>query len=300
MTAGNYIDRNLGRKGLHSTATDVSDMSPKIKDQNVESMKESLPPTDYIVTLQCADQPGVVHAMTTAILSIAGNIIENQQYTDPKTNTFVMRTRFESTQNHESTTKALNAFLSRFTPKLKIRLHADKPKVLLMVTKESHCLRDLLYLYELGELKVEIPVVVSNQIYLKELVESHGLKFLHMPITKENKLEQEEAMTELMNDMDIDFVVLARYMQIISEGMCNRMESRIINIHHSFLPGFKGARPYHQAHERGVKLIGATAHFVTGIYAYIYIYIYIYIYERFCFRDISMYAYIYICTHICI
>jgi formyltetrahydrofolate deformylase len=256
--SGNHIDQNLARKGLLSTAGDVSDISA--------GMKESLSPTDYIVTLQCADQSGIVHAMTTAILSIAGNIIENQQYTDPKTNTFVMRTRFESSQNIAVTTKALNDLLYRFTPKLKIRLHGDKPKVLLMVTKESHCLRDLLYLYDLGELKVEIPVVVSNQLYLQELVESHGLIFKYMPITKENKITQENALTEIMDDMDIDFMVLARYMQIISEGMSNRMEGRIINIHHSFLPGFKGARPYHQAHERGVKLIGATAHFVTGEY----------------------------------
>jgi formyltetrahydrofolate deformylase len=221
---------------------------------------------DVIVTLQCPDQAGIVHAMTTAILSCGGNIVENQQFTDPATNIFVMRTRFETSQSLEATTNALNSELSRFAPKLKIRLGQDKPKVLLMITKESHCLRDLLYLYELGELKVTIPIIVSNHTDLKELVESHGIRFLHMPITKETKLDQESAMEEIMKELEIDFVVLARYMQILSNGLSTRLEGRVINIHHSFLPGFKGAKPYHQAHARGVKIIGATAHFVTGTF----------------------------------
>ena len=221
---------------------------------------------DVIVTLQCPDQAGIVHSMTTAILSCGGNIVENQQFTDPATNIFVMRTRFETSQSLEQTTLALNSELSRFAPKLKIRLGHDKPKVLLMITKESHCLRDLLYLYELGELKVTIPIIISNHTDLKELVESHGIRFLHMPITKETKLDQESAMEEIMKELDIDFVVLARYMQILSNGLSTRLEGRVINIHHSFLPGFKGAKPYHQAHARGVKIIGATAHFVTGTF----------------------------------
>ena len=221
---------------------------------------------DVIVTLQCADQAGIVHAMTTAILSCSGNIIENQQFTDPSTNLFVMRTRFGTSESLEVATTALTAGLARFSPKLKIRLNGDKPKVLLMVTKESHCLRDLLYLYELGELKVTIPIIVSNHIDLQELVESHGLTFLHMPITKDTKLAQEFALEEIMKELDVDFVVLARYMQILSDGLSQRLEGRVINIHHSFLPGFKGAKPYHQAHTRGVKIIGATAHFVTGMY----------------------------------
>lgn len=204
--------------------------------------------------------------MTTAILSCGGNIVENQQFTDPATNIFVMRTRFETSQTLEETSCALNDELSRFSPKLKIRLGQDKPKVLLMITKESHCLRDLLYLYELGELKVTIPIIISNHTDLKELVESHGIRFLHMPITKETKLDQESAMEVIMKELEIDFVVLARYMQILSNGLSTRLEGRVINIHHSFLPGFKGAKPYHQAHARGVKIIGATAHFVTGIF----------------------------------
>lgn len=220
---------------------------------------------DVIVTLQCDDQVGIVHAMTSAILSCGGNIIENQQFTDPTTNIFVMRTRFEMNQTLEQAKAAFNSELARFSPKLKIRLNQDKPKVLLMVTKESHCLRDLLYLYELGELKVTIPIIVSNHTDLQELVESHGHTFVHMPITKDTKLAQEAALEELMEEYHVDFVVLARYMQILSDGLSTRLEGRVINIHHSFLPGFKGAKPYHQAHARGVKIIGATAHFVTGM-----------------------------------
>jgi formyltetrahydrofolate deformylase len=133
-----------------------------------------------------------------------------------------------------------------------------------MVTKESHCLRDLLYLEELGELNIEIPLVVSNREDLRSLVESHGINFLYLPVSSETKVDQEAQIMKKIEELKIDFVVLARYMQILSEDFCNKMPGKIINIHHSFLPGFKGAKPYHQAHERGVKIIGASAHFVTS------------------------------------
>jgi formyltetrahydrofolate deformylase len=133
-----------------------------------------------------------------------------------------------------------------------------------MVTTESHCLRDLMYLLELGELPIEIPLVVSNREDLKQLVESHRIPFMYLPIDSNNKITQEKTLIAKMNELKIDFVVLARYMQILSADFCNSMPGKIINIHHSFLPGFKGAKPYHQAHERGVKIIGATAHFVTA------------------------------------
>jgi formyltetrahydrofolate deformylase len=132
-----------------------------------------------------------------------------------------------------------------------------------MVTKESHCLRDLLYLEELGELNIEIPLVVSNREELRALVESHGHKFLYLPVTPETKESQETQILKLVAELNIDFVVLARYMQIMSADFCSKLPGKIINIHHSFLPGFKGAKPYHQAHDRGVKIIGASAHFVT-------------------------------------
>ena len=219
---------------------------------------------DLIASLQCEDQPGIVHAMTSAVLACGGNIIENQQFTDPTTNSFVMRTRFETSQNLEGATKALNEGLLKFNPNLRIRATAEKPRVLVMVTKESHCLRDLLYLVELGELKIEIPVVVSNREDLKSLVESHGIKFKYLPVKDGSKLDQENEVLKLIKELDIDFLVLARYMQILSKQFCDELHGKIINIHHSFLPGFKGAKPYHQAHDRGVKIIGASAHFVTN------------------------------------
>jgi len=219
---------------------------------------------DLIASLQCEDQPGIVHAMTSAVLACGGNIIENQQFTDPSTNAFVMRTRFETSQGLDGATKSLNEGLSKFNPSLHIRPTAQKPRALVMVTKESHCLRDLLYLEDLGELNIEIPLVISNQEDLRTLVESHGIKFLHLPVTAETKVSQEAEILKQISDLKIDFVVLARYMQILSQEFCNKMPGKIINIHHSFLPGFKGAKPYHQAHERGVKIIGASAHFVTS------------------------------------
>jgi formyltetrahydrofolate deformylase len=219
---------------------------------------------DLIASLQCADQPGIVHAMTSAVLACGGNIIENQQFTDPSTKTFVMRTRFETSQGLDGAEKRLNEGLSKFHPSLSIRPTAQMPRALVMVTKESHCLRDLLYLEELGELNIEIPLVVSNREDLRALVESHGKKFLYLPVAAETKVAQEAEVIKQINELKIDFVVLARYMQILSSDFCNKLPGKIINIHHSFLPGFKGAKPYHQAHERGVKIIGASAHFVTS------------------------------------
>ena len=219
---------------------------------------------DLIATLQCADQPGIVHAMTSSVLAAEGNIIENQQFTDHATNTFVMRTRFESVQGLEKAAATLQAGLAQFNPSLHIRPTDEKPRALVLVTKESHCLRDLMYLLELGELPIEIPLVISNREDLRQLVESHGIPFEYMPVTSANKAEQEKATLKKIEELKIDFVVLARYMQILSSEFCAKLPGRIINIHHSFLPGFKGARPYHQAHDRGVKIIGATAHFVTA------------------------------------
>ena len=219
---------------------------------------------DLIATLQCSDQPGIVHAMTSAVLACGGNIIENQQFTDEPTNTFVMRTRFETTQGIDAARKSLNDGLGKFSPTLHIRPTQSKPRALVLVTKESHCLRDLLYLLELGELPIEIPVVVSNHEELRSLVESHGFTFVHLPITPATKATQEKELLALIEKHSIDFVVLARYMQVLSNDFCTALPGRIINIHHSFLPGFKGAKPYHQAHARGVKIIGATAHFVTA------------------------------------
>ncbi|MFY8023520.1 MAG: formyltetrahydrofolate deformylase [Candidatus Nanopelagicaceae bacterium] len=218
---------------------------------------------DLIATLQCADQPGIVHAMTSSVLAASGNIIENQQFTDPVTNSFVMRTRFETNSSLEIAHEVLADGLAKFNPVLNLRDNAAPKRALVMVTKESHCLRDLLYLLELGELPIEIPLVVGNHDELKSLVESHGIKFKHLPVSADSKAAAEKELLSIVGSEKIDFVVLARYMQILSPSFCSQLSNRIINIHHSFLPGFKGAKPYHQAHEKGVKIIGATAHFVT-------------------------------------
>ena len=219
---------------------------------------------DLLATLHCADQPGIVHAMTSSVLACEGNIIENQQFTDEITNTFVMRTRFESHQGLDAARAALHNGLSKFSPALEVRPYQQKSRALVLVTKESHCLRDLLYLLELGELPIEIPMVISNHEDLRTLVEAHGIPFLHLPITAQSKLEQEAAIRAEIERHKIDVIVLARYMQVLSAQFCSDYTGKIINIHHSFLPGFKGAKPYHQAHDRGVKIIGATAHFVTS------------------------------------
>lgn len=218
---------------------------------------------EILATLQCEDKSGIVNALTSAVLKAGGNILENQQFTDSITNTFVMRTRFETSSSLGEAQSCLADELNRFQPHLVVR-DANKPKrALLLVTKASHCLRDLLYLRDLGEMPVEFPVVIGNHPDLKNLVESHGIPFIHIETDRLGKSEVEKQISELASEQKIDFLVLARYMQILSPEFCDRFNNRIINIHHSFLPGFKGARPYHQAHEKGVKVIGATAHFVT-------------------------------------
>ena len=174
-----------------------------------------------------------------------------------------MRTRFETSASLDTARKVLFEGLSKFNPELTIRDNASPKRALIMVTKESHCLRDLLYLLELGELPIQIPLVVGNHEELKSLVESHGIRFKHLPVSSENKESSETQLLSLIDSEKIDFLVLARYMQILSPDFCSKLSNRIINIHHSFLPGFKGAKPYHQAHAKGVKIIGATAHFVT-------------------------------------
>ena len=216
---------------------------------------------DVILTLSCKDQPGIVHSMTTAVLACAGNIIENQQFTDPTTNLFVMRARIESSKSLAEVSDALRSGLSHLSPEITIRESGRKKRAIVLVTKESHCLRDLLYLQELGELPVEIPVVLSNHEDLRTLVEQHGIPFELLP---QGKSLAEEAIRQSAARYEVDFLVLARYMQILSAEICKEYSGRVINIHHSFLPGFKGAKPYHQAHAHGVKVIGATAHFVTA------------------------------------
>jgi formyltetrahydrofolate deformylase len=219
----------------------------------------------YLMTLQCEDQPGIVHAASTAIVAVGGNILENDQFTDPVTNLFCMRTRFETlTGETENVRDRLSADLSRFAPTLGLRPEGVRRRALIMVSTSDHCLTDLLYRQENGDLRIDIVAVVANHPDLEPLAARYNIPFYEVPVTAATKLEAEARLRDLVEDFAVDFVVLARYMQVLSPELCDELRGRIVNIHHSFLPGFKGARPYHQAYERGVKLIGATAHFVTA------------------------------------
>jgi formyltetrahydrofolate deformylase len=221
--------------------------------------------TLYILTLRCQDGPGIIHAVSGTLLDLGANVLEQAQFTDQDTGLFAMRTRFEAPeQQPESIRAALLEQAGRFDPIVGVRSEQTRRRALIMVSRQDHCLVDLLYRHDLGELPVDIPLVVSNHEDCRPIAERHGIPFVHLPVTAETKHEQEGRLLELVEEHGVDVVVLARYMQVLSDDLCSRLPGRIINIHHSFLPGFKGARPYHQAHARGVKLIGATAHFVTA------------------------------------
>ncbi len=217
------------------------------------------------MTLRCADAPGIVHATSEAIVAVGGNILENDQFTDPVTGQFCMRTRFEAPSGEVGDVKGrLHADVARFQPILGLRLEAHQRRALVMVSEADHCLADLLYRREQGELPLDLVAVVSNHATCRALSERHDVPYYEVPVTPESKLDAEATLRDLIATYEVDLVVLARYMQILTPAFCNDFAGQIVNIHHSFLPGFKGARPYHQAYERGVKLIGASAHFVTG------------------------------------
>lgn len=220
---------------------------------------------DYVMSVQCADGPGIVHAFSAALLDARANITDNQQFGDPITSQFCMRTSFTSPiDDIEEVRRHLAPAVERFDAGFRLRNEASHEHVLIMVSQYDHCLLEILYRWQAGELSIEIPVVVSNHEACRPLCERYGIPFVHLPVTPETKPAQEARLRELIAEHDIDFVVLARYMQILSPALCEALPGRIINIHHSFLPGFKGARPYQQAYERGVKMIGATAHYVTA------------------------------------
>ena len=218
----------------------------------------------YVMTLSCPDRPGIVHAVSAALLAADANIVENAQFGDEPSRVFCMRTRFET---HLASVDDVRSFLApvadEFGGDLTVRAEATVPRVLIMVSKMDHCLHDLLYRWRTGDLAIAIPIVVSNHADCAGLVEGHGIPYAHLPVTAATKQAQEARLVELVDEHAVDFIVLARYMQVLSPELCARFPGRIINIHHSFLPGFKGAKPYQQAHDRGVKLIGATAHYVT-------------------------------------
>jgi len=221
----------------------------------------------YILTISCQDAVGIVAAVSGFLSGRMLFITESAHYGDPETNRFFMRTVFQGPADAAAADELKSAFAAigeTFGMSWRIDDSAKKPRVLILVSKFDHCLNDLLYRYRIGALPVEIPAVVSNHPDLQRVVEWHGIPYHHLPVTKETKAAQEAAILEMIERLHIDLVVLARYMQVLSADMCKALAWRTINIHHSFLPSFKGAKPYHQAHARGVKIIGATAHYVTS------------------------------------
>ncbi|TNY38356.1 formyltetrahydrofolate deformylase [Thermomonospora catenispora] len=221
--------------------------------------------SSYILTLSCPDRPGIVAAVSGLLAERECNILESQQYGDVDTGRFFMRVQFSAPEGvtADELRAALDARAERFALDWRLYEPGSRTRVLIMVSKAGHCLNDLLYRTRSGLLDIDIVAVASNHPDLRPLTQSYGIDYHHLPIGPGGKAAQEAEVLALVERYRVDLVVLARYMQVLSDEFCNRLPGRIINIHHSFLPSFKGARPYHQAHARGVKLIGATAHYVT-------------------------------------
>ena len=221
----------------------------------------------FLLTIVCADRPGIVYAVSSFLVQRECTIVQSQQYGDPETGLFFMRVHFEGISgpmNLESLRQGFASVGDSFSMEWQLRRAQDPERMLIMVSRFGHCLNDLLFRHSIGALPVAIPAVVSNHRDFEGLVESYGIPFIHLPITPDTKAAAEASLLEIVRQEQVDFVVLARYMQVLSDAVCRELQGRVINIHHSFLPSFKGARPYQQAHGRGVKLIGATAHYVTA------------------------------------
>ena len=245
---------------------------------------------EFVVTISCPDKPGIVAAVTRMLFEHGGNIEESQQFDDERSDHFFMRVRFSYTSaegepgigeapagsgddagTDPGVGGALGAWRTRmaqvaaeFDMTWELWSATAPYRTLIMVSKAGHCLNDLLFRWQTGAINMTIPAIVSNHRDLEPLARFYGIPFHHIPITAETKEQAEAALMELVEQYDVHLVVLARYMQVLSDQLCQRMSGRIINIHHSFLPSFKGGKPYHQAFERGVKLVGATAHYVTA------------------------------------
>jgi formyltetrahydrofolate deformylase len=220
----------------------------------------------FVITIACADQPGIVAAITTELAAIGANIAESSQFWDRQTNRFFMRIAIETAEDvdAQAVKRALQAPIARFELRLDINTVAKRPKIIIMVSKFDHAMLHLLYQIRVGWLDAEVVAIVSNHEDSRKTADIEGIPFHYLPVTKDTKAEQEEKLLDLATKSGADLVILARYMQVLSDKLSRRLFGKVINIHHSFLPSFKGAKPYHQAHERGVKLIGATAHYVTA------------------------------------
>jgi formyltetrahydrofolate deformylase len=219
-----------------------------------------------VLTLSCPDKQGIVHAVSSYLFMTGCNIVDSRQFGDQDTGLFFMRVHFSA--EPEVTADRLRASFAAVGSAYRMdwRIHPsdERMRIVLMVSRFGHCLNDLLFRASIGALPVEIAAVVSNHTDFRDLAGSYGAPFHHIPVTKETKADAEAQVLRIVEKEGVELVVLARYMQVLSDHLCTELSGRIINIHHSFLPSFKGAKPYHQAHDRGVKLIGATAHYVTA------------------------------------
>jgi formyltetrahydrofolate deformylase len=219
----------------------------------------------YILTLSCTDRTGIVHAVTGLLAERGGNITDAAQYNDKSTGQFFMRVGF---QLIEAQIEGFREAFANLATQMQMKFHlqrADaKMKTIIMVSKLGHCLNDLLFRYRSGLLQLDIRGVVSNHRDYYQLAASYDIPFHHIPVTADTKASAEAKLLDIVDAENIELVILARYMQVLSENLCRKLEGKAINIHHSFLPSFKGAKPYYQAHDRGVKIIGATAHYVTS------------------------------------
>jgi len=223
------------------------------------------PSGTFVLTLICPDRPGIVHAVSSFLVEQDCNILESQQYDDLDQVRFFMRVRFAAAPplSLEMLRDQFVPVASRFGMRWEMWDARAPYRTLVLVSKSTHCLNDLLFRWRNGDLQIDVPVIVSNHLDCEPLAAAYDLPFQHVPVTPETKAASERRILDLVEGLDIHLVVLARYMQVLSEEACKELEGRAINIHHSFLPSFKGAKPYHQAFDRGVKLVGATAHYIT-------------------------------------
>ena len=223
-------------------------------------------PRRFILTLSCPQRPGIVHAVTSFLFGHGCDIVEHQQFDDPLRGALFLRTEVVQAGGEADAEQLASAFKKEVAEEFEMSftLSDDRPqRVLVMVSRMGHCLNDLIFRWRAGSLNAELVAVVSNHEDLRPMAEAAGLPFYHVPVTPESKPQAEQRMLEIVDEHRAEVVVLARYMQVLSDNLCLKLLGRAINIHHSFLPGFKGAKPYHQAFDRGVKLVGATAHYVT-------------------------------------
>jgi formyltetrahydrofolate deformylase len=221
---------------------------------------------DFVLLIASEDRKGIVAAVANSIVSQDCNIIESAQFGDDSTHRFFMRVAISGPEGMttERFTEAFNPVATAFRLDWQIHDLRKKLRVMIMVSQGGHCLNDLLYRTSTNRLPMDVTSIVSNHLTWQRRAEHEGIPFHHMPITPENKLEQEAKMLAMVEEQKVDLIILARYMQVLSDQLCRKLDGRVINIHHSFLPGFKGAKPYHRAYDRGVKMVGATAHYVTA------------------------------------